>query len=220
MVNKLQRWKHQNIFRNRAKPSAAESRPPQSGDDCRATAHDVPKQAGPVVLDHQNNRPLIDSEVIWRHPPTSRAMRDSKRLVERWLEPIFTLHPQFHFPRLPHGRDDNLRSKRKRGDDNPRRDGTVVGAERGASSGIVEKLAFDAIDHTLRPTGPIACCKSPTMFAVAGKVHGIVNRVFLLHKRALPAILEVVAAALPHEFVANTAKVDPHMRKLVREERP
>ena len=76
----------------------------------------------------------------------------------------------------------------------PRRDSAVVGTEWGASSDIVEKLAFDAVDHPLRPTGPVACRESPTVFAVADEIHGIADRVFLLHKRRLPAVLEVVAA--------------------------
>src|SRR4030095_15926750 len=49
---------------------------------------------------------------------------------------------------------------------------------------------------------------------------GIADRILLLHKRRLPAVLEVVAAVRPHEFVANAAKVDPHMRELMGEERP
>src|SRR4029453_790485 len=52
------------------------------------------------------------------------------------------------------------------------------------------------------------------------QISGVGDRVFPLHKRRLPAILEVVAAVRPHEFVANAAKVDPHMRELMGEERP
>src|SRR4030095_4964544 len=49
---------------------------------------------------------------------------------------------------------------------------------------------------------------------------GIADRVFLLNKRRLPAVFEVVAAVRPHEFVADAAKVDPHVRELMGEERP
>src|SRR5205814_8072917 len=42
----------------------------------------------------------------------------------------------------------------------------------------------------------------------------------LLHISRFAAILEVVAIMGAHEFVANTAKVDPHVRKLMSEERP
>src|SRR6185369_488864 len=58
------------------------------------------------------------------------------------------------------------------------------------------------------------------VFAIANEIHGIPNRVFLLHKRRLAAILEVVAVVRAHEVVANTAKVDPHVRELMRKERP
>ena len=44
-------------------PTAGESRPPQSGDDGRTTAHDVPDQPSAVVFNHQDDRPLIDAEM-------------------------------------------------------------------------------------------------------------------------------------------------------------
>src|SRR4030095_16464768 len=202
------------------KPTAAKSRPPQSSDDRRAAAHDVPEQSGPVVLDHQHDRPLIDAEVMRRDPPTRRAIRHGKRLIERRLEPILPGHPQVHSGKVPDGRDDDFRSKRERGDDDPRGDSAVVWTEWGASSDVIEELAFDAVDYTLPPTRSVACRKAPTVFAVADEIPGIADRVFLLHKRRLPAVLEVVAAVRPHEFVANAAKVDPHMRELMGEERP
>src|SRR4029450_907910 len=144
-------------YKPRLKPTAAKSRLPQSSDDRRAAAHDIPEQSGPVVLDHQHDRPLIDAEVIRRDPPTSRAIRHGKRLIERPLESVFRGHPQVHSGKVPHGRDDDFRSKRERGDDDPGSDSAVVWTEWGASSGIVEELAFDAVEYTLRPTGPVGC---------------------------------------------------------------
>src|SRR4029450_4521675 len=79
-------------YKPRLKPTAAKSRPPQSSDDRRAAAHDVPEQSSPVVLDHQHDRPLIDAEVIRRDPPTRLAIRHGKRLIERRLEPVFPVH--------------------------------------------------------------------------------------------------------------------------------
>src|SRR4029077_16270975 len=95
-----------------------------------------------------------------------------------------------------------------------------VRTERCASSDIVEKLTFDAVDQAPLPTWPVACRKTPTVFSVADEIHWIADRILLLHKRRLPTILEVITVVLAHEFVANTAKVDPHMRKLIRKERP
>src|SRR4030095_9004374 len=119
-----------------------------------------------------------------------------------------------------HGRDDDFRSERERGDHDPRGDGAVVWTEWSASSDVVEELAFAPVDHPPSPTRPVACREAPTVFAVADEIPGIADRVFLLHKRRLPAVLKVVAGVCTHELVANAAKVDPHMRELVGEERP
>src|SRR5215510_2319818 len=115
--------------------------------------------------------------------------------------------------------DDNFRSKGQRGEYSPRSDGTIVRAERGSSSEIVEKLAFDAIDFALSPTRPVARCESPTVFAVADEFHGVADGILLLHKCRLPAILEVVAVVSAHEIITNIAKVDPEVRELMCEER-
>src|SRR4029434_7835605 len=204
----------------RLKPTALKSRPPQSGDDRRAAAHDVPEQSGPVVLDHQHDRSLIDTEVIRRDPPTSRAIRHGKRLIEGRLESVLRGHPQLHSSKVPHGRNDDFRSKRERGDDDPGSDSAVIWTEWGAPSDVIEELALDAVEYTLPPAGSVGCREAPTVFAVANEIPGIADRVFLLNKRRLPAVFKVVAASRPHEFVADAAKVDPHMRELMGEERP
>ena len=98
--------------RRQLKPTAAESSPPQSSDDCRAAAHDVPEQAGPIILDHQHDRPLIDSEVIGRDPPASRAVLNGERLIERRLETVHSLHSQIHLRKMLHRRDNDFSSKR------------------------------------------------------------------------------------------------------------
>src|SRR4029453_736580 len=69
------------------KPPARKTPPPQPSYEGRTTAHDVPDQAGAVVLDHQHHRPLIDAEVVRGDPPAGRAVVHRKRLVERRLEP-------------------------------------------------------------------------------------------------------------------------------------
>jgi hypothetical protein len=96
----------------RLEPAATESRPQQSGNDDRATAHDAPQQARPIVLDHQHDRTLIDAKVIRRDPPTGRSFRRRKRLVEGWLEPVFSRHSQVQSRKVTHCGDDDLRRKR------------------------------------------------------------------------------------------------------------
>ncbi len=57
------------------------------------------------------------------------------------------------------------------------------------------------------------------MAAIAGELERVVHRVLLLDIRRTTAVLEIVNAFITHECVLNTAKVDPEMRKLVREQR-
>ena len=56
--------------------------------------------------------------------------------------------------------------------------------------------------------------------AVAREIQRIADRVFLMGKGRPPAVLEVVAVALAHEFVANATEVDPQVGQLMREQRP
>src|SRR5689334_5110626 len=64
------------------KPAAGKACSPQACPNRLGTTHDVPEQTGAVVLDHQNDRTLIDPEVIRRNPPTGRALVHGERLVE------------------------------------------------------------------------------------------------------------------------------------------
>jgi hypothetical protein len=61
-----------NCGRPLPQPAAREPGFPQSRDHRRATAHQVPDQAGAVVLDHQYHRPLVDAELVRRHLPAPR----------------------------------------------------------------------------------------------------------------------------------------------------
>src|SRR5438093_6379810 len=69
-------------------PAALECRPAQSRHNVGATAHDVPDQAGTVVLDHEDDWALVDPEMAGRDPPARRTVRHRVRLVERRLETV------------------------------------------------------------------------------------------------------------------------------------
>src|SRR6516165_12301894 len=77
-----------------SEPTPSKAGAAQAGQHRRAPPHDVPEQAGAVVLDHQRHRPLIDPEVIGSDPPAGRAAIHRERLIERGLEPILRRHPQ------------------------------------------------------------------------------------------------------------------------------
>src|SRR6185295_16380392 len=49
-------------------PPAGESRLPQSAPDVRASPHEIPHQTGPLVLDHHDDRTLIQTVIQWADP--------------------------------------------------------------------------------------------------------------------------------------------------------
>src|SRR5262249_30094485 len=157
----------------------------------------------------------IDAEVIGCDPPAGRTLRHRERLIERRLEPVFAGHTQIHPGKMAHRGYDDLRSERQRCDDDPRGNGAVIGAEWGAPSKVVEELAFDAVHNPFGPTRSVACRETPTILPVALEIHRIANRVLLLHRGCLAAVLKIVAAVLLHEGVPDAAKVDPHVRELM-----
>ena len=169
----------------------------QAGQHRHAPAHDVPEQARAVVLDHQHHRPLVDPEVVRRNPPAGRAIVHRERRVERGLEPVPGRHPQVHPGEMAHRRDDDLRSEGERGDHDPRGDGTVVRAERGAARDVIEELALDAVDRALGPARAVAGREPPAVLAVAREAQRIADRVLLLDEGRLPAVFEIVGATLP-----------------------
>src|SRR5262245_51281517 len=118
-------------------------------------------------------------------------------------------HPEVHPRKVADGGDDDLGRKRKRGDDDPGRDGPVVRSERSAAGNVVEVLALDAADLAGDPTRPIARGEAPAMAAVADETHRIADRIILLDKSRAAAVFEIVAVALAHERVADSSKVHP-----------
>ena len=99
----------------------------------------------------------------------------------------------------------------------PRRDRSIVGSVRHATSHIVEELTFDARYGESVRTGTFARGQSPAVLAVVRELERIVDRVLTLHVGRAPAVLEIVAALPTHECVLDAAKVDPDVGELVRE---
>ena len=55
------------------KPAAGKSAGPESGHDVATAAQQLPHQSRFVVLDHQDDRPLIETAVPGRNPALWRA---------------------------------------------------------------------------------------------------------------------------------------------------
>src|SRR5277367_6006351 len=197
-------------------PAAREPGAPQPGDHGQAAAHEIPDQTGAVILYHQYHRPLIDTELVWRYPPARRAAVHAERLVERAPESIRpVLAAQRCARQATDSRDDDLGGEWKGREHDPGGDGAVVRAERGAAGDVVEELSLYPADHALHPAGAVAGSEPPAVLPITLELHRVLHRVRLLHEGRLAAVLEVVAATLPHEGVAEVAEVDPQVRELV-----
>ena len=61
------------------KPPPTEPSPFQPGLDVRVGAHDPPNEPRPVIFDHREDRPLVDSEVIAVEPRDARSDRPGLR---------------------------------------------------------------------------------------------------------------------------------------------
>jgi hypothetical protein len=61
--------------------------------------------------------------------------------------------------------------------------------------------------------------KPPNEFAVAFEASAVLNSVLLLSVSRATAVFEIIDSLLPHIVVLNGAKIDPHVRKLMDEER-
>src|ERR1700680_1167541 len=49
-------------------PSVGETRFPQSAPDVRASPHEIPHETGSLVLDHRDDRTLIQTVIQWADP--------------------------------------------------------------------------------------------------------------------------------------------------------
>ena len=59
----------------RQQPTAREPGASQAGDDVRTAAHELPRQARPMILDHEDRRPFVQPIVPRRHPAVGPAGR-------------------------------------------------------------------------------------------------------------------------------------------------
>src|SRR5581483_5912564 len=129
--------KNQTALPSSLQPTAREAGPPQTGDDVRTAPHEGPDRPGAVVLGHEHHWSLVDAELVGRHPPPGRAVVYAERLGERTPEAVRPiLSAQLHARQAAGGRDDDPRDEGQRGDHDPRGDGAVVRAERGAAGDV------------------------------------------------------------------------------------
>src|SRR5262245_8160687 len=149
--------------------------------------------------------------MIGTDPPPCRTAFVLEALIEGWLETVKTPHPQLHALEIANGWNDDLGCERQRRHDHPGGYRPIIRPEWCPACYVIEELSAISASFKGAPAGTITGGKSPAVLAIALKLHRISDRIFLLHKRGLAAVLKIVTAVLAHEFVADVAEIDPHM---------
>src|ERR1019366_5594775 len=199
-------------------PAVGKSGAAQPAADIRALPYQFPNQPRAIVLDHQNDDPLVEPEIALGDPagwPIARQSRVESARQSRILDHFWIARAK-----MAQRRQSNFRREWQRREYRTRVDGTVIGPIRHTARGIAEKTAFPTVDLQCLETGPLVCRDTPTVLAIAFKPERITPCVFALHIRGAPAVFEIVALFLAHEEIAYAGKIDPGLRKMVNEERP
>ena len=98
----------------------------QSFDDVRTSLHQLPDEAGPVILDHQHHGPLIYAVVPGTFPTIGISL-DAPGRIERGLEAVWHILAKAQMVEVPHGGQNDLRCERERCHGRPRGNRAVVG---------------------------------------------------------------------------------------------
>ena len=93
-------------------PSVPESGASEPLRDVGASFHLFPQQAAAIVLDHQNDWPLIQSQVPIGDPALLPAIRSRKCGIEGRFKAIAILFNEAEFGQMAKGREHDLRNKR------------------------------------------------------------------------------------------------------------
>src|SRR5579864_8739692 len=169
----------------------------------------MPQKARSVILDHDDDWPLIHSIVPRRYPTVGPLAPVRIGRIKRGLEPVWILLLQTQCVEVPDRRQHDLRCKWERRNNVPRSDGAIVWSKRHAARKVSKKLAVDTFNPAHGRSGTIACGNSPAVLGVVLELLRILNCVFLLHQRGAAAIFEIIDSLPPHWFVLNAAKIQP-----------
>src|SRR5688572_644610 len=115
---------------------------------------------------------------------------------------------------------DDLRRKRQRRRDGPRRERAVIRTVRHTAGQVAAKASCKTSDAPGDRAGTVAGGDPPYLLAVIFEAFRIADGVLLLHVGGATAVLEVIARLTAHVGILDAAEVYPDMRQLVHEQRP
>src|SRR5688500_11842551 len=110
----------------RCQPATTKARAPQTCYDVGTAPHKAPEQSCTIVLEHQNDRPLIEREVVFGDPGRTSGVATRKRRIETTDEPVFVFHVRVRLGTVREGGKHDLRSEWQRCGDGPRRQRAII----------------------------------------------------------------------------------------------
>ena len=191
-------------------PSAGESRLPKPAPDVRAAPHEVPQETGPLVLDHHDDRTLIQT-VIQRADPVAEGR------IQAGPQAIFAAQVGVCANKLSKRVRDKFRCKRKRCRDAAGRQRAIIRSVGYTPSFVHPEIPIDVIDGLRHWSGTVAGAQTPAERPIAAELLRILLGVALLHAHCTATVLEIVEPLGLHEPIANSAKIEPAVTELVNE---
>src|SRR3712207_6669236 len=174
-------------------PPARKPRAAEAADDVRVPLHEIPQQSRSIILDHEEDRPLVDPEVVAVEPaapghnpavldPTAELVRRIERVEKAVLrEEIGPVRPAH----VLEGRDRDLRRERHRPADRRRCECAVVDdlVRRGPARAVREELPHPPAESYRRVLGAVDRSEAPEVGAVATPPVRVLHRVRSLRQR-------------------------------------
>src|SRR5207237_4300097 len=202
---------------------------PKTAADRGRAAHVPPSEVGAGVRRLQQDRPLVDAEIVRRYPAVRRVDRSGVELhafvgeagIEAVLKAVAIEQSTLPHQRLC-ARKDDLGCERKRTQRGRRCDGPVVaavGLAHRTARAIAEKGPLLPPVWQLETAGPVAGTEAPDISRIAAPGHRIGDAISAVGVGLAPAVLEIIEAGLAHHRVADAAEVDPDLTVMVSERR-
>src|SRR5215471_8467047 len=158
----------------------------------------MPNTACTVVLDHEHDWPLIDSEIIGSEPLLCGIKGVFETVWPPESHPIGGIH-------IPQGCQRFVRCKRERAPGCSRRDGPIVTFRRWGATRTVARRN-------------VRGCQAPHIFTIIRPPMRISNGIGTVGQGSTAGVLEIIEPLIAHISILDAAKVDPDVRVLMSKE--
>src|SRR4029077_17875381 len=146
----------------------------QSSPDIRASPHEIPQQTSPVILDHHDNRTLIQS-VIQRADPVAESR------IETGPQAVFAAQVRMFANKRSKRVRGEFRRKRKRRRDDAGRQRAIVRSVRYTPGFVHPENPIDIIDSLRRWSGAVTGTHTPAERSITAELSRILLGVVLLY---------------------------------------